>query len=184
MDLPTILVVAVALALDCFAVSLAACPGGGRRVRNAATIAFSFAIFQAGMPVLGWFAGRSVLGPVSALGPWVAFALLAIVGVRMVRGGLSARPTEGPACLGTGHLLLLSLATSLDALAVGISLALLQAGILVPCLVIGLTTFAITLLGAMLGGVAVERWGKPVEVLGGLVLVGIGVRILVLPLTG
>ncbi|HXW98623.1 MAG TPA: manganese efflux pump MntP family protein [Methanomicrobiales archaeon] len=184
MDLPTILVVAVALALDCFAVALAACPGGERRVRNAATIAFSFAFFQAGMPVVGWLAGRSVLEPVSTLGPWVAFALLAVVGARMVRGGLSAGPREGPACLATGPLLLLSIATSVDALAVGVSLALLQAGILVPCLVIGLTAFAITLFGAMLGGVAAERWGKPVEILGGLVLIGIGVRILVVPLSG
>lgn len=135
------------------------------------------------MPVLGWLAGRSVMDLISGFDHWVAFGLLAFVGLRMIRGGISAGLGRGTPCLDTTHLLFLSVATSIDALAVGVSLALLSSGILVPCLIIGLAAFAISFLGAALGGVAAERWGKTMEVFGGVVLIGIGIQILVTHMT-
>jgi putative Mn2+ efflux pump MntP len=179
MDLITILVIAVALALDCFAVALAAGIKGGQRIGNATRLAVAFGAFQAGMPALGWLAGRSVTALISGFDHWVAFALLAIVGVRMTREGLTHDSHGSAISLDTASLVMLSLATSIDALAVGVSFALLNTGILVPCLIIGLAAFAISFLGAALGGVASERWGKTMEVLGGLVLIAIGIQILV-----
>jgi putative Mn2+ efflux pump MntP len=179
MDPATILLTALALSLDCFAVALAAgVPGGRDGVRDAARIALAFGTFQALMPVLGWLAGRSVVAYISAYDHWVAFALLAIVGARIVWEGLSGEEEEAPATLDTGTLLVLAVATSIDALAVGISFAFLDTGILLPALLIGVFTFAVSFAGALLGGAAAERWGKVMEILGGLVLIGIGVRIL------
>ncbi|HVP25759.1 MAG TPA: manganese efflux pump MntP family protein [Methanomicrobiales archaeon] len=179
MDTVTTLLTAFALSLDCFAVALAAgIPGGRAGIRDAARIALAFGVFQAVMPVLGWLAGRSVISLVSGFDHWVAFALLAIVGARMIREGTSGGEA-GPVSLGTPTLLVLAVATSLDALAVGVSLALIDSGILLPSLVIGIFAFSVSLAGALLGGVAAERWGKAMEVLGGLVLIGIGIRILI-----
>jgi putative Mn2+ efflux pump MntP len=179
MDLITLLLIAVALSLDCFAVAVAACIRPEERFRGATRIALAFGLFQAGMPVLGWLAGRTLSDLISGFDHWVAFGLLAFVGLRMIRGGMSGETGRGTLCLDTTHLLLLSVATSIDALAVGVSLALLSSGILVPCLVIGAAAFCISFLGALIGGVAAQRWGKTMEVLGGVVLIAIGIRILV-----
>jgi putative Mn2+ efflux pump MntP len=179
MDPLTILLTAFALSLDCFAVALAAgIPGGRGGVRDAGRIALAFGTFQAVMPVLGWLAGRSVVAYISGFDHWIAFALLALVGTRMIREGFSGEE-EKPASLDAATLVVLAVATSIDALAVGISLAFLDTGILLPALLIGVFTFAVSFAGALLGGVAAERWGKAMEVLGGLVLIAIGIRILV-----
>jgi len=183
MDLATILLSSFALSLDCFAVALAAgIPGGMGRIREALRIALAFGSFQAGMPVLGWIAGEAVLSSISGFDHWIAFALLVIVGARMIHDGIAGE--EEAISLATGPLLVLSVATSIDALAVGVSFAFLGAGILVPALVIGLFTFAVSFAGALLGGAASERWGKAMEILGGTVLIGIGLRILVEHLAG
>jgi putative Mn2+ efflux pump MntP len=181
MDAATIILTAFALSLDCFAVALAAgIESGEGRIRSAARIALAFGSFQAGMPTLGWLAGHSIHEYISGFDHWVAFSLLAIVGAKMIREGISREDgAEGAISLDTTALLVLALATSIDALAVGVSFAFLQTGILVPCLVIGLFTFAVSFTGAMLGAVAAERWGRGMEVLGGLVLIGIGIRIIV-----
>ncbi len=179
MDLITLLLIAVALALDCFAVAVAAGTRDQQRFRSAARIALAFGAFQAGMPALGWLAGRSVMALIAGIDHWVAFVLLSVVGLRMIHGGVSKDTGRGPLCVDTPHLLFLAVATSIDALAVGASFALLDTGILVPCLVIGLAAFTISFLGALLGGVAARMWGKTMEVLGGVVLIGIGVQILI-----
>jgi putative Mn2+ efflux pump MntP len=180
MDPVTTLLIALALTPDCFAVALAAgVRGGAEGLRDAARIALAFGSFQAGMPVVGWLAGESVLAYISGYDHWIAFSLLAIVGARMIREGISGEG-EGAVSLNTGALLVLALATSIDALAVGVSFAFLEAGILVPCVVIGIATFAISLVGALIGRATARRWGEAMEVLGGLVLIGIGVRILII----
>jgi putative Mn2+ efflux pump MntP len=180
MDPVTILLTAFALSLDCFAVALAAgIPGGRSGIRDAARIALAFGAFQAMMPVIGWLAGRSVVAYISTYDHWIAFALLAIVGARMIREGFSGEEEKAPASLDTGTLVVLAIATSIDALAVGVSLAFLDTGILLPALLIGIFTFAVSFAGALLGGVATERWGKAMEIAGGLVLFAIGIRILI-----
>jgi manganese efflux pump family protein len=178
MDLATILPTAFALSLDCFAVALAAgIPGGRAGIHDAARIALAFGVFQAAMPILGWLAGRSVISYISEFDHWVAFALLVFAGSRMIWEGISGEAVE-PVSLGTPTLLVLAVATSLDALAVGVSLALVGSSILLPSLVIGIFAFTISFAGALLGGIAAERWGKAMEILGGIVLIAIGIRIL------
>lgn len=184
MDLATIILTSFALSLDCFAVALASgIPGGTGRTREALRIALAFGSFQAGMPVLGWIAGEAVLSSISGFDHWIAFALLVTVGARMIHEGV-AGGEEREISLAAGPLLVLSVATSIDALAVGVSFAFLEAGILVPALVIGLFTFAVSFAGALLGGAASERWGTAMEILGGTVLIGIGLRILLEHLAG
>ncbi len=182
MDLLTLLGIALALAMDAFAVAVATgitlCPLTRRQVFR---MAFHFGLFQALMPVIGWLAGRAVLDVISAFDHWVAFGLLLFVGTRMLIGALR-HEDEHPVCQDPTRgweLVVLSVATSIDALAVGLSLAVLGATILVPALVIGLVAALLTAIGMVLGRRIGNLWGRRVEVLGGLILIGIGVSILV-----
>jgi len=176
----SLLAIALALALDAFAVAvvtgIGSVPLTHRRVFR---LAFHFGLFQALMPALGWAAGSAVHRWVGSLDHWLAFALLAFVGGRMLWGalrGAEARWAAGDNTRGWS-LVMLSVATSLDALAVGISLALVDAPILVPALVIGLVAAALTALGMVVGRWMGALWGRGFEVLGGLILMGMGVRI-------
>ena len=175
-----ILSLAVGLSMDAMAVSLCAGAAGfASPPRPAIRIAFHFGFFQAIMPVLGWLAGNTIAPWVAGFDHWLAFLLLAFVAVRMVRSGLSSDAPD-PACDPTrgSTLIMLSIATSIDAMAVGFSLALLSTPILVPSVVIGVVTFLLSFAATRLGGRLNLRFGKRMEVLGGLVLVIIGLRIL------
>jgi putative Mn2+ efflux pump MntP len=183
----SLLALACALAMDAFAVAivtgLTLCPMTRRHVFR---LAFHFGLFQALMPTLGWLAGNAVYVYISAFDHWVAFGLLAVVGGRMLwesrhgepDGRAAADPTSG------WSLVVLSVATSIDALAVGLSLAMLGASIAVPALVIGVVAAGFTAAGMVLGRRIGALWGKRVEVLGGLILLGIGVKILLEHLFG
>jgi len=180
MSFPALLILALALAMDAFAVALASSVVLGQLThRRVFRLAFHFGLFQALMPALGWLTGSLVSGYITGLDHWVAFVLLALVGGRMVRGGLQqgdagrerTDPTRG------WDLVLLSVATSIDALAVGLSLALLGTPIVVPAVTIGVITAAVTAVGMLLGQKVGERWGPRVEVVGGLVLIAIGLKI-------
>jgi len=175
-------VLAVALAMDAFAVAVAT---GAMlhqvTVRQTFRLAYHFGLFQAAMPVLGWAAGRSFAKSIEAFDHWAAFGLLAFVGVRMiwdaangVEEGGDRDPTRGV------RLIVLSLATSVDALAVGLSLSFLGVAILWPACVIGLVCAALTACGLHLGRLAgtATRMGRLAGVLGGIVLLAIGVKIL------
>ena len=186
MDLLYLLGVALGLAMDAFAVALAAglsvSPVTGR---HAFRIAFHFGLFQFLMPVLGWSLGRGVARYISGYDHWLAFALLAFVGGRMLweawRGEERAArqdPTRG------WMLVTLSLATSIDALAVGLSMAFLRVSIWFPSVVIGLVAAALSLIGITFGSRLGRRWGRWAEAAGGCILLLIGARILVLHLAG
>ena len=175
----SLLALALALAMDAFTVAivagLSAHPLTGRHVFR---LSFHFGLFQALMPTMGWAAGTAVSRYLSAFGHWIAFALLALVGTKMIfeasRGHSTRRandPTSG------WNLVLLSIATSIDALAVGVSLGLVGSGIAVPALVIGVVAAALTIVGMMLGRQVGTIWGRRVEVAGGVVLIAIGVQI-------
>lgn len=175
-----ILLVAVGLAMDAFAVSLGAGAGpharGGRAVFR---LAFHFGLFQFLMPVAGWLAGARVVGLVGAFDHWLAFGLLAFVGGRMIKAGLAHNPEMPRQDPSRGWtLVMLSVATSIDALAVGFSLALLQVSIWLPALVIGVVCGALSVAGMGFGRVLGALVGRRMEVAGGLVLIGIGFRIL------
>jgi putative Mn2+ efflux pump MntP len=185
MDFVQTLLIAVGLAMDAFAVTLGAGTSGRSMAPGAAfRLPFHFGLFQFLMPVVGWFAGTWVSGYAHAVDHWIAFGLLAFVGVRMIRAGFDHGPAAAPGDPSRGWtLVLLSLATSIDALAVGFTLAMLGVDILYPSLTIGIVTGCLALVGLHVGNRLGRALGKPMEVAGGLLLIGIGVRILIAHLT-
>jgi putative Mn2+ efflux pump MntP len=181
MDWLTLLGIALALAMDAFAVALGAGLALERLTgRHLFRLGFHFGLFQALMPVVGWLAGLTVRHWIEAYDHWLAFGLLAFVGGKMLHealheGGEEGEPTDPTRGM---SLVLLSLATSIDALAVGLTLAMLQVSIWLPAVVIGLVAGALTVAGMLLGRRVGAAWGPRVEIAGGLVLLGIGVKIL------
>jgi putative Mn2+ efflux pump MntP len=183
----SLIALALALATDAFAVAivtgLSLNPMTRRHVFR---LSFHFGFFQALMPTLGWSMGAAVSRYLSEYDHWIAFFLLALVGTRMISGmsgGDEGKPRAKDPTSGW-QLVLLSIATSVDALAVGLSLALVGSSIVVPAIVIGVVAGSLTVVGMLLGRRIGIFWGKRVEVIGGLVLVAIGVQIVIKHLTG
>jgi len=178
----SLLALALALAMDAFAVAivtgLSVSPLTGRHVFR---LSFHFGLFQALMPVLGWSVGAAIYRYISHYDHWIAFGLLVFIGTRMTAQASRGRETGHPLSDPTSgwDLVMLAVATSIDALAAGLSLAMLDVPILVPSLVIGAVAAAMTLLGMVIGRRVGAHWGRRVEVLGGLVLIGIGINILI-----
>ncbi|MBU4263250.1 MAG: manganese efflux pump MntP family protein [Proteobacteria bacterium] len=181
MEPVTLIFIALALAMDAFAVALAAGvalhPVSKRQLFR---LGFHFGLFQGLMPIIGWLAGLGVQGLISAYDHWLAFGLLSFVGGKMIFEAFQddeekqkTDPTKG------ATMVMLSIATSIDALAVGLSLAVIGVNIWTPALVIAVTAATLTVAGMLLGGKIGMIWGKRVEVLGGLLLIGIGLKILV-----
>ncbi len=185
MSLASLFLVALSMAMDAFAVSLGSGVKIGPGPRPVFRIAFHFGLFQALLPVIGWLFGNTIEPYVKNVDHWVAFGLLAFVGVRMIRSGLSKEAEEISNDPSRGWtMVMLSIAVSIDALAIGLSLAFLGVNIWTPALVIGLVTGALSLIGLRVGNGVGKKFGKPVEVLGGLILFGIGVRIVASHLAG
>lgn len=182
----SLIAIAVAVAMDAFAVAIAAGIALDRLTKRCVfRLAFHFGLFQALMPTLGWLAGVSIHRHIAEYDHWAAFALLGFVGGRMCWEFLSPEQPEAPRRDPTRgwELVLLSVATSIDALAVGLTLAMLGWTIVVPAICIGLVATAFTTAGMVLGRHIGNLWGLRVEGLGGLVLIAIGVKILVDHLT-
>lgn len=183
-----ILGIAVALAMDCFAITLGlACGSRGLTMKRAVRMAAYFGGFQFLMPVAGWFAGDRLMALIKDFDHWVAFGLLALIGGRMIYESFEMSEEEKacrPDQTQGSRLLVLALATSVDALAVGLSLGVIRTTILYPAAVIGATSFALTVAGARLGPVVGRVAGRRAELLGGLILIGIGIKILVEHLGG
>ncbi len=175
-------VVASGLAMDAFAVALGAatCPRP-MAPRAAFRLPFHFGLFQALMPIVGWSMGSAVSARLSAVDHWIAFILLAFVGGHMIREGLSGSDceTRGIDPSKGWPLVVLSFATSIDALAVGFSLAMLGLEIWTLAVTIGVVTGSLTLAGLVLGQRLGHRFGRFMEVCGGLLLFAIGVRVLI-----
>lgn len=166
------------MAMDAFAVSLGSGIKIGPGPRPIFRIAFHFGLFQAILPVVGWLFGNTIEPYVKGVDHWVAFGLLAFVGLRMMRSGFSKEEEKIVKDPSRGWtMVMLSIAVSIDALAVGLSLAFLGVNIWTPALIIGLVTGALSLAGLRMGNEVGKRFGKSVEVLGGLVLIGIGIKI-------
>ncbi len=187
MSILTVFLISIGLAMDCFAVSLGVgTAGNARGARPAFRLFFHFGLFQAGMTLLGWLAGSTVAVYIANVDHWVAFGLLLFVGARMLRGGLS-KNGEGPSIPDPSRgmtLVMLSIATSIDALAVGLSLALLSVNVPLAALLIGGVSAVLSLLGLLLGKQLGMRFGKLMEVVGGVILIGIGLRVLLTHLLG
>ncbi|MBN2360116.1 MAG: manganese efflux pump [Deltaproteobacteria bacterium] len=182
-----ILGIAVGLSMDAFAVAIASSialhPVTRRQVFR---FGFHFGLFQALMPILGWLLGSTVACWVAAFDHWIAFGLLTYVGGKAIVEALRGRDDRARALDPTRgwSLIAYSVATSIDAFAVGLSFACLGIPVWYPAAVIGLTTGALTTLGMRIGSRLGARFGKRMEIAGGLVLIGIGVKILVDHLLG
>ena len=183
----TIFLIAIGLAMDCFAVSLGVGTAGTAvGLRPTFRLFFHFGLFQGGMTLLGWLAGKTVVTYIASVDHWVAFGLLVFVGVRMILGGLR-KEGEQPAIPDPSRgmtLVILSIATSIDALAVGLSLALLDVNVFWSALLIGGVSALLSLVGLLLGNQLGMRFGKSMEVLGGIILIGIGLRVLITHIIG
>ena len=181
MHLVTILIIALGLAMDAFAVSITSGIVIKRlRIEHALRIAIFFGSFQAIMPVLGWLAGIGLKDLVSGVDHWIAFALLSLIGCKMIYESTNmAAQKEHINPLNVTVLLLFSIATSIDALAVGISFAFLQIAIITPAVVIGIVTFVLSFLGVFVGNRLGHFFEQKIGFLGGLILIGIGLKILI-----
>jgi manganese efflux pump family protein len=175
----TVIGLALALAMDAFAVALSA---GAYLVKadghQTFRLSFHFGLFQFLMPILGWIAGAQFVSYISSIDHWIAFGLLAFIGGRMVRSSLRESEAAIKSDVTKGwSLVTLSVATSIDAFAVGLSLAVLERGIVMPSIVIGIVAAAMTLIGIRLGERLSSRFGRRMELLGGIVLIVIGIRV-------
>ena len=180
LDIISLLFLAVGLSMDVLSVSAVTGLGLGEfNSKQMARLAASFGGFHVFMPVLGWLAGSTIVELISGYDHWAAFLLLALVGGKMfiegVRGG---EKVDVDSILGVKNLLFFSLAVSIDSVAVGLSFSLEKVAIIVPALVIGATAFIFTYLGVYLGN-KTGRWlGKWSQIIGGVILFGIGLRVL------
>ena len=188
MEIATLFLLALGLSFDSFAVSVSSglmLPG--IRFYRACIIAFSLAFFQAMMPMLGWLAGLTVRDYLTEIDHWIAFGLLALLGLKMIYESLKPEHKRKPFDpLNPWILLTMSLATSIDALIVGITFAFINTpdrplwlAILLPVVIIGSVTYIMSMLGILFGKKAGAKLGKRMELLGGLILIGIGIKILV-----
>ena len=170
--------------MDAFAVAIASGISLKRvSARQTFRLAWHFGVFQALMPIIGWAVGSTVYQFIEKIDHWIAFLLLAIIGLRMIIGAIKSDgeksrrndPTRG------GTMVMLAIATSIDALAVGLSLSMLQVSIWQPALIIGIVALIFTAIGIHIGQIVGTnfRLDKYAEIIGGIVLIGIGVRILV-----
>jgi len=180
-EFTTSFLIALGLALDAFTVSIGVSTSGRMpKLRSKVRLAGHFGIFQCGMTLLGWLVGETIVDWVAQFDHWLAFILLCYVGAQMIRSGLSTEAKEVRVDPSKGwSLVILSVATSLDALAVGLSFAMLGQAIWFPALLIGLVAFGLSGFGLFAGHRLGQVLGKRMEVVGGMVLIGIGVRILI-----
>lgn len=182
MDTLTVFILAIGLSMDSFAVSIG-CGLAERKItfRHAARIAFSLALFQGLLPVIGWFLGEGIKSYLQQADHWIAFSLLAYLGSKMIYESIKGHGCEKMGDIYSWrHIITLSIATSIDALVVGFSYALGAAGtIFSGALIIGATTFFFGMLGIRIGKDVGLQFGKKVEFLGGAILIGIGFKILI-----
>ncbi|HEY0665538.1 MAG TPA: manganese efflux pump MntP family protein [Gallionella sp.] len=173
-----VIVLAVALSMDAFAVSVGLGSKGDTR-RLGLMAGLYFGSFQALMPFIGYLGGKGVLGWVEAYAPWIAFGLLAAIGGKMIYEGFSEGIEEDIAAITHKIMLLLAVATSIDAMAAGFSLTLLDVNAALACAIIGATTFAFSWAGVAIGKRSGTWLESKAEVFGGVVLILIGIKMLV-----
>ena len=185
MSFVSIFLISIGLGMDAFSVAVGTGFAAGRvNAGQLLRLSTGFGLFQFIMPLLGWAAGRAIADLISRYDHWVAFALLAAVGVKMIADSIRANDDKSDPQAGVPDptkglsLLILSVATSIDAFAVGLSFALLDASIMAASVIIGIVAFAMTAGGIFLGARAGKKLGRKAGILGGLILIAIGLRIL------
>ena len=180
MNLLGVFAIAVGLSMDSFAVSVSAGTLTLKdKLKTAAVLASAFGFFQALMPLIGWYAGTFFAMLILGYAHFAAFILLLLIGAGMIKEGICDNGDDMPQDFGRPSVvLLLAIATSIDALAVGISFAVLEEPILIPAIIIGITTFAFSFAGLFLGDKIGEKSRNKAEILGGVILILVGLKIL------
>ncbi len=195
MNFPTILFIAIGLAMDAFAVSIAAsiCLStvSGRQIFR---LSFHTGFFQFLMPVIGWYLGSSFSAYIADYDHWIAFILLGLIGAKMIRESFEDKHCESGAVCDNAcaslkknvkdptrgfSLLFIAIATSIDALAIGVSLAMLKVDIWYPAAVIGIITMMMSIAGMKIGERLGSKFGSRMELSGGIILIAIGVKIVI-----
>jgi putative Mn2+ efflux pump MntP len=181
MNLITILFLAIALATDAFAVSIAGGIGiKNLRIKHALILASWFGFFQALMPLAGWLGGVKLQRFICGIDHWVIFGLLSFIGCKMIYEALHLETYEKKVDpMDKRVLFALSVATSIDAFAAGVGLALLGVPILRPVIIIGLITFTMSFAGVLIGDRGSHFFEKKIEVLAGVILITIGLKVLI-----
>lgn len=180
MSLLELFIIAVGLSMDAFAVSI--CKGlSMHRMswKGAWTVGLYFGGFQAGMPLLGYLLGSQFQDAITNIDHWIAFILLSVIGINMIRESLNKEEESCDASLDFSHMTVLAVATSIDALAVGVTFAFLKVSILPAVSFIGLTTFLLSIVGVKAGNLFGCRFKSKAEFFGGMILVLMGVKILI-----
>jgi len=180
MDIIVIILIALGLSMDSFAVSVTnGLIINNLNIKKMFAISFSLAIFQALMPLLGWFAGIKTAKYIDNYDHWIAFILLSVIGIKMIYEGMLKKGEEEKNNLKLLTLLTQSFATSIDAFAAGISFAMLEMSIIFPVVIIGIITLAASMTGLNIGKYWGNKLGKTAEIAGGIVLLAIGTKILI-----
>ncbi|HHH84894.1 MAG TPA: manganese efflux pump [Firmicutes bacterium] len=178
MSIIHIVLIALSLAMDAFTVALAyGFSLDSFNCRHPLFIAATFGFFQASMPVAGWLAGRTLAPVIKPVDHWIVFALLLFVGLHMIREGFATEKTARQTSLSVGVLLALGVATSIDALALGLTFALLDVSILWPVAIIGGITFVASWIAVYIGRIFGMIFGTKINIVGGVILIGIGTKI-------
>ncbi len=180
MDFVTIFLIALGLAMDAVAVSVSlGLTIRSLKIHNGLVISLFFGLFQMIMPLVGWSAGWFLKDYITGIDHWIAFGLLVIIGSRMIYESVRSRKIEEEINgLSIYLLFMLSIATSIDALAIGVSFALLDISIMKPIIIIGFVTFILSFLGVGFGRHLGRFFQKQIEIAGGLILIAIGLKIL------
>lgn len=182
MGLVSIVLLAVSLAMDAFAVAI--CKGLAMQklsVRNMVIVGAWFGTFQALMPTIGYFLGSAFEDKITAIDHWVGFALLAIIGINMIRESRECdceAEANANDSLEVKEMFMLAVATSIDALAVGITFAFVEMNVLLAVILIGVITFTISMFGVKIGNVFGTKYKSKAEFAGGTVLIFLGVKML------
>ena len=179
MSVPELFILAVGLSMDAFAVSV--CKGLSMqkmRMKNALTVGIYFGGFQALMPAIGYFLGAYFQNTIAAYDHWIAFILLALIGINMIREACGKETEETDDSLAFKEMLVLAIATSIDALAVGITFAFLSVYIFSAVAFIGVVTFCFSVAGVKIGNVFGTRYKTGAELAGGVILILLGIKIL------
>lgn len=174
-----IFLIGLGLSMDCFAVSLSLSACGRLKWKDVLKVSLFFGIFQGLMPVVGWLIGTSFQSLIQAVDHWLAFGILVVIGLRMVSQFFVHETKRKPTNIRKTHVLLtLSIATSIDALATGISFGFIKVNILVAAAIITVVTFLVTVAGARIGAKSTFIPARWAELIGGVVLIIIGTKIL------
>ena len=180
MNYTEIIILAFALSADAFAVSIS---GGVRtkhvKIPESLKMAAFFGLFQGIMPLIGWFAGSTFYYYIKEYGNWIALTLLCGIGIKMIFGSFDHENEKFRNYFNNKILFILAVATSIDALAAGFSLNFLEVDIFIPALIITVTTFLVSLLGIFIGKKTGNVFGREAEIAGGLILIGIGIKLVI-----